>query len=424
MPTAPSFAPIRTEIAGVSVEALARQFGTPTYVYDAAKIIERVEDLRAFDLVRYAQKACSNLAILDLVRRHTVLVDAVSAGEIRRALAAGYSVAGDPPPIVYTADIFDREALELVVQHGIHVNCGSPDMIEQLGRVAPGREITLRLNPGFGHGHSQKTNTGGEQSKHGIWHAELNECLRMADHHGLGVSGLHMHIGSGTDLEHLAQVCGALQKAAHEVGRTLTSISAGGGLPVPYRAGEGYVDLDAYYKLWDATRKRLEDFFGHPLRLEIEPGRYLVAESGFLVTQICAIKRMGGNTFYLLDAGFNTLARPILYGAYHPMAIVPSGAGGPTRPMHDVVVGGPLCESGDIFTQEAGGFVRARSLPVAEVGEYLVIECAGAYGFVMGSNYNSKPLAAEVLVEQGKSLLIRRRQTFEDLVAGESIPPR
>ncbi len=424
MPTAPCFAPIRTEIAGVSVEALARQFGTPTYVYDAAKIIERIEDLRAFDLVRYAQKACSNLAILDLVRRHGALVDAVSAGEIRRALAAGYSVTGDPPPIVYTADIFDREALELVVQHGIHVNCGSPDMIEQLGRVAPGREITLRLNPGFGHGHSQKTNTGGEQSKHGIWHAGLSECLRMADHHGLGVSGLHMHIGSGTDLEHLAQVCGALQKAAHEVGRTLTSISAGGGLPVPYRAGEGYVDLDAYYRLWDATRKRLEDFFGHPLRLEIEPGRYLVAESGFLVAQICAIKRMGGNTFYLLDAGFNTLARPILYGAYHPMALVPCGAGGPTRPMHDVVVGGPLCESGDIFTQEAGGFVRARSLPVAEVGEYLVIECAGAYGFVMGSNYNSKPLAAEVLVERGQSHLIRRRQTFEDLVAGESIPPR
>ena len=114
MPTAPCFAAIRTEIAGVSVEALARQFGTPTYVYDAAKIIERIEDLRAFDLVRYAQKACSNLAILDLVRRHGVLVDAVSAGEIRRALAAGYAVIGDPPPIVYTADIFDREALELV----------------------------------------------------------------------------------------------------------------------------------------------------------------------------------------------------------------------------------------------------------------------------------------------------------------------
>lgn len=422
MLTATRFSPIRTEIAGIAVEQLARDFGTPTYVYDAAKIVERIEDLRAFDNIRYAQKACSNIAILDLMRRHGVLVDAVSAGEIRRAIAAGYSTAGDPPPIVYTADIFDRDAMELVVAHGIPVNCGSPDMIEQLGREAPGREITLRLNPGFGHGHSQKTNTGGEQSKHGIWHTELAECLRSADHHGLGVTGLHMHIGSGTDLEHLAQVCGALEKAALEVGRSLTSISAGGGLPIPYREGEGYVDLPAYFALWDATRKRLEDAFGHKLRLEIEPGRYLVAESGFLVAQICAIKRMGSNTFYLLDAGFNNLARPILYGAYHPMSIVPSGSGGPTRQMHEVVVGGPLCESGDIFTQESGGFVCARSLPVAEVGEYLVLECAGAYGFVMGSNYNSKPLAAEVLIQDGRSHLIRRRQSFEDLIAGESIP--
>jgi diaminopimelate decarboxylase len=422
MLTATRFSPIRTEIAGIGVEQLARDFGTPTFVYDAAKIVERIEDLRAFDNIRYAQKACSNIAILDLMRRHGVLVDAVSAGEIRRAMTAGYSTAGDPPPIVYTADIFDREAMELVVAEGIPVNCGSPDMIEQLGRQAPGREITLRLNPGFGHGHSQKTNTGGEQSKHGIWHTELAECLRSADHHGLGVTGLHMHIGSGTDLEHLAQVCGALEKAAREVGRSLTSISAGGGLPIPYRDGEGYVDLPAYFALWDATRKRLEDAFGHKLRLEIEPGRYLVAESGFLVSQIRAIKRMGSNTFYLLDAGFNNLARPILYGAYHPMSIVPSGSGGPTRQLHEVVVGGPLCESGDIFTQESGGFVCARSLPVAEVGEYLVLECAGAYGFVMGSNYNSKPLAAEVLVQDGRIHLIRRRQSFEDLISGESIP--
>jgi len=422
MPTAAPFLPLRTKIAGIAVEKLATRFGTPTYVYDAAKIVERIEDLRDFDKVRYAQKACSNLAILDLMRRHGVLVDAVSAGEIRRALAAGYSVAGDPPPIVYTADIFDREALDLVVEHGIHVNCGSPDMIDQLGRAAPGRTITLRLNPGFGHGHSQKTNTGGEQSKHGIWHTELTECLRLADHHGLGLSGLHMHIGSGTDLEHLAEVCGSLEKAALEVGRTITTISAGGGLPIPYREGQSYVDLDAYYKLWDATRKRLEDAFDHRVRLEIEPGRYLVAESGFLVTQICAIKQMGRNTFYLLDAGFNNLARPILYGAYHPMSIVPKcGSADNRRAMHDVVVGGPLCESGDIFTQEEGGFVCTRSLPAAEVGEYLVIECAGAYGFVMGSNYNSKPLAAEVLIKDGQPHLIRRRQTFDDIVAGESI---
>jgi len=415
------FSTLRTEVAGLSVDELAAKFGTPLFVYDAGKIARRIADLKAFDVVRYAQKACSNLAILDLVRRNGALVDTVSAGEIRRALAAGFQPHGDPPPIAYTADIFDAEALDLVVEKNIHVNCGSPDMIDQLGERAPGRAITLRINPGFGHGHSKKTNTGGEQSKHGIWHDELTRCMMAADDCGLAVTGLHMHIGSGTDLEHLAQVCGALEKAALEIGRSLTSISAGGGLPVPYRAGETYVDLDAYFKLWDATRKRLEQKFGHALRLEIEPGRYLVAESGYLIARICAIKQMGNNLFYLLDAGFNNLARPILYGAYHPMSVAPRAVHH-AHTIQDVVVGGPLCESGDIFTQEEGGFVCTRRLPSAMVGDYLVIENAGAYGFVMGSNYNSKPLAAEVLISGGRAELIRRRQTFEDLISGEIIP--
>lgn len=429
MPTQEPYHPIRTEIAGVPVQELAQRFGTPTYVYDAARIVERIGDLRAFDVIRYAQKACSNLAILDWVRRQGVLVDAVSAGEIHRALAAGYpptaprSADGRPghPPIVYTADLFDRPSLELVLKQQIHVNCGSPDMIDQLGERAPGRDITLRINPGFGHGHSQKTNTGGPQSKHGIWHEQVEECLRRADRYGLTVTGLHMHIGSGTDLEHLAQVCGAMEKVAATVGRTVTTISAGGGLPIPYRPEQTYVDLEAYYRLWDQTRKRLEARFGHPLTLEIEPGRYLVAESGYLITEIRAVKRMGPNTFYLVDAGFNNLARPILYGAYHPMSLCPAN-GQAQRPLVEVVVGGPLCESGDIFTQEEGGYVARRPLPVAEVGDLLVIERAGAYGFVMGSNYNGKPLAAEVLIREGQAHLVRSRQTLDDLIRGETIP--
>jgi diaminopimelate decarboxylase len=421
MPTLPTFTPIRSEIAGINVVELARRHGTPTYVYDAAKIIERIEDLGEFDVIRYAQKACSNIAILDLARRHGVLVDAVSEGEVHRALAAGYSTAGNPPPIVYTADIFDRGALDLVIDKQIHVNCGSPDMIDQLGARAPGRDITLRINPGFGHGHSQKTNTGGEQSKHGIWHEQLADCLLRADRHGLTISGLHMHIGSGTDLEHLSQVCQAMERAVAEVGRVVRTISVGGGLPIPYREGQSYVDLDAYYQLWNATRQRIEQQVGHKITLEIEPGRYLVAESGYLVCEIRAVKQSGRNTFYMLDAGFNNLARPILYGAYHPMSIATADGRAEERPLRDVVVGGPLCESGDIFTQEEGGFVCTRELPAAGVGDYLVIECAGAYGFVMASNYNSKPMPAEVLIVDDKSHVIRERQTFADLVRGESV---
>lgn len=412
---------LRREIAGIPVSELVRDFGTPTYVYDAALIAERIVQLSPFDVVRYAQKANSNLAVLDWCRQHGALVDAVSAGEIYRALAAGYEPTGEPPPIVYTADIFDADALELVVRHGIAVNCGSPDMIDQYGECVPGGDVTLRINPGFGHGHSRKTNTGGEQSKHGIWHEALDDTLERAARNRLAVTGVHLHIGSGGDLEHLALVAGAAEQLVQEVGSSVQMISAGGGLPVPYRDGDPSMDVDAYFRLWDATRKRLEERLGHEIRIEIEPGRFLVAEAGSLLTEIRAIKKMGSNTFYLVDAGFNTFARPVLYGSYHPMSIVPGDSA--PRGEHDVVVGGPLCESGDIFTQEEGGYVRHERLPEARVGEHLVIEKAGAYGFVMSSNYNSKPKPAEVLVVGGKPHLVCARQTAEDLIRGERLLP-
>jgi diaminopimelate decarboxylase len=427
---------IRTQIAGVNVADLAREHGTPLYAYDADMIRRRCRDLAAWDTVRFAQKACSNLAVLDLIRREGVVVDAVSTGEIHRALKAGYSAHADraaaadglPPvhPIVYTADIFDRASLDAVAKLGIHVNCGSADMIEQLAERVPGANITLRVNPGFGHGHSQKTNTGGEGSKHGIWHEDIPEVLRRAEWAGLSVSGLHMHIGSGTDLAHLAEVASALERVAIEIGRSLTMVSAGGGLPVPYKPGEVHADLGGYFQLWDAMRKRLEERFGHRIRLEIEPGRYLTAESGYVVTEVRAIKRQGSRKYLLVDAGFNTLARPVLYGSYHPMSLCPAKAESAAdlvagAAAEEVAVGGPLCESGDIFTQTDGGFVASRALPPAQVGDLLVIEIAGAYGFVMASNYNSKPLPAEVLIDGDKARLVRARQTPEDLVRGETV---
>jgi diaminopimelate decarboxylase len=216
-----------------------------------------------------------------------------------------------------------------------------------------------------------------------------------------------------------------MEKAALAVGSSIVSISAGGGLPVPYREGQEFVDIAAYYQIRDAARHRLANEFGHEISLEIEPGRYLSAESGYLISEIRAIKTAGENTYYLVDAGFNNLARPILYGAYHPMAICPASSepGRPRpRPLHDVVVGGPLCESGDIFTQGEGGVVTRRKLPEAHVGDFLVIGCAGAYGYVMASNYNSKPLVAEVLIENGTPHLVRRRQSLDELTSNESIP--
>lgn len=414
------FSTIRTEICGHSISDLAAKFGTPAYIYDAQTIRDRIEQLRQFDVIRFAQKANSNIAVLDLMRKNGVVVDAVSTGEVHRAIKSGFDYTGTPDPVVYTADIFDREALELVVDKNLHANCGSPDMIEQLGQRAPGRGITLRINPGFGHGHSAKTNTGGESSKHGIWHDQLEECIALAAKNTLSITGLHMHIGSGTDFEHLSQVCESMKATALKVGNTITTISAGGGLPTPYKETDEGLDIDRYFQLWDQTRKELEAEFGHSISLEIEPGRFLVAECGYLITEIRAIKKQGENLFYLVDAGFNNLARPILYGSYHPMSI--AFAGEENSETQAAIVGGPLCESGDIFTQEEGGFVCTRELPVASVGDHLVIECAGAYGYVMSSNYNSKPFSAEVLIDGDDVHLIRKRQTADDLIAGESIP--
>lgn len=415
----------RTEIAGVPVQRLIEEFGTPLYVYDAAKIRSRLADLSMFDTVRFAQKALSNIAILKILREAGAVVDAVSAMEIRRAVAAGWKVKpekpGDPDPIVYTADIFDKDALDLIAdEYPVHVNCGSLDMIWQLGRRAPGREITLRLNPGFGHGHSQKTNTGGDQSKHGIWFEDLMRGIELASHFDLTVSGLHIHIGSGTDLEHLANVCEAMDRAGLAAGPRIHVVSCGGGLPVPYDNDGDYVDLVRYHQLWKEKIDLLSKVYRHPIRLEIEPGRYLTAESGYLIGEIRAVKRQGENLFYLTDAGFNNLARPIMYGSHHPISVVTKeGSFDDALPEADVIVGGPLCESGDIFTQTEGGFVEKRRLPMAEVGDVLVFEVAGAYGAVMGSNYNSKPFAPEVLIEEGRPRLIRRRQTFDDLIANE-----
>ncbi|MCL4124518.1 UNVERIFIED_CONTAM: hypothetical protein GTU68_028035 [Idotea baltica] len=420
MTTKQLFSITRNEISGHSVTELAKKYGTPAYFYDAAVIRERVEQLKQFDVIRFAQKANSNIAVLDLIRKAGAVVDAVSSGEVHRAETAGFECGGEPHQIVYTADIFDRESLDLVTEKGIHVNVGSPDMIRQYGQRNPGGKITIRINPGFGHGHSAKTNTGGESSKHGVWHEQLDDCLKLAAEHDLQIYGLHMHIGSGTDFEHLSQVCDAMKATALKVGKQIHMISAGGGLPTPYKNTDIGLDVPRYYELWDATRKDLEAEFGHKVSLEIEPGRFLVAESGYMITEIRAIKKMGSKLFYLVDAGFNNLARPILYGSYHPMSI--AFAGEASSETQEVVVGGPLCESGDIFTQEEGGFVSSRELPVASVGDLLVIECAGAYGYVMSSNYNSKPFAAEVLIDGDADHLIRRRQTADDLIAGESIP--
>lgn len=400
---------------------LAQTHGTPLWAYDAALIRQRISELRQFDTIRFAQKACSNTHILRLMREQGVLVDSVSLGEVERALHAGFTLGGEPSEIVFTADVLDRITLKRVVELGVPVNAGSIDMLHQLGAASNGHRVWLRINPGFGHGHSQKTNTGGEHSKHGIWHADLPLALDAIRRNGLHLVGIHMHIGSGVDYAHLAHVCDAMVDLVTGMQHDIEAISAGGGLSIPYREGEARIDAAHYFSLWDAARQRIAAHLGHAVKLEIEPGRYLVAESGVLVSEVRAVKDMGANHFVLVDAGFNELVRPAMYGGYHGINVI-AGAGNTAleaRPLLACVVAGPLCESGDVFTQDQGGVVTHRDLRAPEVGDLLVFHDTGAYGASMSSNYNSRPLCAEVLVDGAQARLIRRRQTIQELLALE-----
>ncbi|CAB3797248.1 Diaminopimelate decarboxylase [Paraburkholderia ultramafica] len=404
------------------VVELAQQHGTPLWIYDADVIRQRIAELRSFDVIRYAQKACSNVHILKLMRDEGVMVDAVSLGEIARSLAAGFTPDGDPEGVVFTADLLDHATLAAVLEHRITVNAGSLDMLERIGRHAPdGHRVWLRINPGFGHGHSNKTNTGGEHSKHGIWLDDLPRALDLVRRYRLTLVGLHMHIGSGVDYAHLSRVCDAMVDAVTGLGHDIEAISAGGGLSVPYREDGPRIDVDHYFRLWDAARRRIEAHVGHRVRLEIEPGRFLVAEAGVLVAEVHALNRRPARQFALVDAGFNDLVRPSFYGSHHRMSVVKRSGVPSNTPIGSFAVAGPLCEAGDVFTQTEGGVVTSRSMHTPEVGDFIVFHDAGAYGASMSSNYNSRPLAPELLLEQGKPRLIRRRQTIGELIALETV---
>ncbi|MBM3987009.1 MAG: diaminopimelate decarboxylase [Planctomycetes bacterium] len=399
---------------------LAREHGTPLYVYDGATVVARARELldlrassgRGFDVVRYAQKANPSLALLRLLRSQGCQVDAVSGGELRRALAVGF----DARDVLFCADLLDRDALDLLARQPFQLNAGSPFMLAQYARAnPPRRDIVLRVNPGFGHGHDRKVTTGGEHSKHGIWHADLPAVAREARTLGLEVAGLHVHIGSGSDLEHLSRATEALVTAAALFGPTLRSLSAGGGLPIPYRAGEQRFDCRPLVEAWDGARARVERELGRSLRLELEPGRFLVAEAGLLLAEARGWKRVGSVDYLFVDAGFHNLVRPAMYGAHHEISVI-GRDGDPCVPQ---AVAGPLCESADVFTQAKDGTLEPRFLPRAVPGDIVCFHDAGAYASAMASGYNSQLLAAEVLVHNRTARLVRARQTHEALLRPE-----
>ncbi|CAL4324301.1 Diaminopimelate decarboxylase [Buchnera aphidicola (Eriosoma lanigerum)] len=395
---------------------LINKYNTPLWIYDKNIIQKQIIQLQQFNRIRFAQKSCSNINILKIMKEHKIHVDAVSQGEIERALTAGFT----PKEIIFTADLFDYQTLLRIIELNITVNIGSIDMLHQIGKLSPQHAIWLRVNPKFGHGHHEKTNTGGENSKHGIWN--ILEAIDIINKYKLKLIGIHIHIGSGVNNEYLEKVCNAMVNTIYSLKKDIQWISAGGGLPIPYRLEEKNINIKNYFNLWNIARIKIEKFLGHSIKLEIEPGRFLVAESGILVSEIRAIKTMGKKHYTLVNAGFNDLIRPTMYGSYHYISVIHKNDPNTySNQQVETIIGGPLCESGDIFTQNSNNILTTRLLPKTKIGDYIIFHDTGAYGASMSSNYNSRPLIPEIILENGIPKLIRRRQTYQEMMQLELI---
>ncbi|WP_075434026.1 diaminopimelate decarboxylase [Buchnera aphidicola] len=392
---------------------LIEKYNTPMWVYNADIIKTQIKKLKKFDIIRFAQKSCSNIHILKIMQRNNIKIDAVSLGEIERALAAGFQPKDHN--IVFTSDILENDVLQKVIELNIPVNAGSVDMLKKIGKISPQYPVWIRINPKFGDGHHLKTNTGGENSKHGIW--DPLEALAIIKQYNLNLIGLHIHIGSGVNEKNLYQASLAMQKYAIQINKKIQFISAGGGLKIPYTSLDQETNISNYFETWNKTKKIISSRLKCPIRLEIEPGRFLVAQSGILIAEIYSIKKIGKNTFILINAGFNDLMRPVLYGSYHKITVLHK------NPINEQkssviqgIIAGPLCESGDVFTVTKTGIICHRKIPQVHIGDYIIIHNTGAYGASMSSNYNSRPLIPEILYKNNKFKLIRRRQTIQEML--------
>jgi diaminopimelate decarboxylase len=397
---------------GVLLEEAARTFGTPLYLYSASTVLEAFSAYeRAFaglpHRICYALKANASGALLRLLAERGAGADIVSGLELQAALRAGF-----PPERIVFAGVGKSEAeLEQAVRTGVgHVNAESEDEIDRLAAVGArlGRPIrvSLRVNPDIDARSHPYISTGLRENKFGVdIHAAPDILRRARARAGVEVVGLQCHIGSQIlDLRPLgeaARALAALSRALLHEGFRLETLDLGGGLGVDYdgKGAPGHAEFAA------AVRPAVE---GLPLTLLLEPGRSLVAAAGILLTRVLYLKQNGGKRFVIVDAGMNDLLRPALYQAHHRIE--------PVRPrlgpsvVADIV--GPVCESGDFLA-------RAREVPPLEPGDLLAVRDAGAYSFVMASNYNMRPRAAEALIQDGTLRLIRRRETFEDLVRNE-----
>lgn len=404
---------------------LARQFGTPVYVYDEETIRSKVrlllQNISYKPLkILYAAKANTNLSIMKIIReegKELVGIDAVSPGEIESALKAGFR----PEQVMFTSTSVTDDEMRFAIEKKILVNCDSLSQLERYGRLNPGSRVCVRINPDVGAGHHGHVITGGPESKFGIWADDVENALAVAARHNLEVVGIHEHIGSGileTDKFIIAMNVLLSIVAKHKPQlQHLEFVDFGGGIGVPYRPDNAQIDFQEFGASVSNLFGGFCSSFGRQLTMIIEPGRFLVAESGVLLCTVNTIKQTPKHKFVGVDSGFNHLIRPMAYGSYHPIVVVDNCEGNTGEKKEKVAVCGNICESGDVFTRNEDG-IADRELPPIKEGDVLAILVAGAYGFSMASNYNARPRPPEVMVNAGKAVLIRKREDLAHVIYG------
>ncbi|MDC1228761.1 diaminopimelate decarboxylase [Octadecabacter sp.] len=403
----------------VAIADIAAQVGTPFYVYSSATLLRHFklfdDALEGMDhLICFAMKSCSNLAVLKLLGDAGAGMDVVSIGEYLRAKAAG--VSGDK--IVFSGIGKTADEMRVALEGGIRqFNVESEpemqvlsDVAMSLGKVAP---ITVRVNPDVDAKTHAKISTGKKEDKFGIPISRAREVYATAATlPGLKVIGIDVHIGSQlTELEpfrlayrKVAELTEKLRSDGHEI----TRLDLGGGLGIPYARDNNAPPLPLEYGAM------IKEEVGHlGCEIEIEPGRLISGNAGILVADVIYVKEGEGRTFLILDAAMNDLIRPAMYEAYHDIIPVQEPAAGAEQSEYDIV--GPICESGDTFA-------KGRNMPTLNAGELVAFRSAGAYGAVMSSEYNSRPLIPEVLVHGDQFAVIRRRPTFDEMINRDTLP--
>ena len=412
-----------TFLSPEQVIALREAFGSPIFVYDQATLEKAADDVlgfpNAFGLTaRYAMKALPAGAVLQTFAQRGLHIDASSGYEAERAILAGVA----PEKIQITSQEIPVD-LESLVKQGVIYNACSIHQIRTYGKLFPGSTISVRINPGLGSGHNNRTNVGGPSSSFGIWHEHLDAVKAAAAEHNLTITGMHTHVGSGGDPEvwkHCARISLGIVSRLPDV----TRISLGGGFKIARMPGEVSADLNAIGAVVIEDFKAFAQEHGRELHLEIEPGTFLVANAGAVICTVMDVVDTGSNgmNFIKVDSGMTEVLRPSHYGAQQPMTLVKAD-GTLAAADTEYVVAGHCCESGDILTPKPGDpeGLLPRTFPKAEIGDALVISGSGAYCAGMASkNYNSFPEAAEVMIlSDGSFKLIRVRQTLDQVIENE-----